>query len=62
MPTNVLIKFSVKFCRRVWKMFLLHKTHCEVFFGRNSGMYLLERGKRLGAKRFTYLLLFTKLK
>ena len=61
MPTNVLINFSAKFCRRVWKMFLPHKTRCEVSCGRNSGMYL--RGKNFcGTKRFTYLLLFIELK
>ena len=48
MPTNVLINFSAKFCRRVWKMFLLHKTRWEVFFGRNSGMYVLKKEKTFG--------------
>ena len=37
MPTYVLINFSAKFCRMVWKTFPLQKPHCEVFFGKSSG-------------------------
>ena len=29
-------------------MFLLHKTRWEVFFGRNSGMYVLKKEKTFG--------------
>ena len=36
-------------------MFLLHKTRWEVFFGRNSGMYVLKRENFWGSKWLTYL-------